>query len=394
MKGNTSDAGDPVSTPSRTVIVAPCYNEALRFDKESFDRFLQRSSSVELLLVNDGSTDSTKEVIEDVARRWPKLVKTLHLAQNLGKAEAVRLGMLAVMDRPQVRYVGFWDADLATPLESIDLFVDVLDRLDHLDIVLGARVRLLGRTIERNRSRHYLGRVFATAASLVLALPVYDTQCGAKLFRLGEHTRRIFAEPFHSRWIFDVEVIARYLKAAGSSRGVFELPVDQWRDVGGSKVKPSDFLRAAGEMAQLYRRYRVTEPYQKLFRLLSRPFVRYSGAGAIGTLFHYSLLVLGVEVARLSAPVGATLGAMGGALVNYWLNYHFTFISKQAHRETLPRFLAVAVLGVVISWFIVSVMTQSLGVFYLVSQIVATLTVLFVGFLLNRRWTFRDEDGR
>jgi dolichyl-phosphate beta-glucosyltransferase len=387
-------ASRPSRPGARTVIVVPCYNEALRFDGEGFARYLRGSSDVHFLLVNDGSSDSTGAVLDELASQWPTEVQTLHLERNMGKAEAVRLGMLAAIARPGVQYVGFWDADLATPLEAIGLFSDVLDRLDHLDIVLGSRVKLLGRTIERSPARHYLGRVFATVASLVLALPVYDTQCGAKLFRVDERTRPIFEEPFHSRWIFDVEVIARHLKLAGSSRGIFELPVDQWRDVGGSKVKPSDFLRAAGEMAQLYRRYRVTEPYRRLFRLLSLPFVRYSGAGAIGTVFHYLLLVLAVEVAGLGAPVGATLGATGGALVNYWLNYHFTFISRRRHRDTLPRFIAVAVLGVAINWLIVGVMTQSLGVYYLVSQIVATLTILFIGFVLNLRWTFRDDDTR
>jgi hypothetical protein len=134
-------------------------------------------------------------------------------------------------------------------------------------MVFGARVRLLGRSVRRSPIRHYLGRAFSTAASLALGVGVYDTQCGSKLFRASREIMSLFQTPFSSRWIFDVEIVAR-LAAARRGTGrpqvdelVYEFPLHEWRDVAGSKVKPRDFARAFFELAAITRRYgRLTGP--------------------------------------------------------------------------------------------------------------------------------------
>ena len=142
----------------------------------------------------------------------PNKFSVLSLPQNQGKAEAVRRGVLTAIES-QPDYVGFWDADLATPLRAIPQFVDLAESRPDLEMIMGSRVKLLGRNIERRRSRHYLGRVFATAVSTILGLDVYDTQCGAKLFRATPFIGALFQQPFLSRWIFDVEIIARLIQA-------------------------------------------------------------------------------------------------------------------------------------------------------------------------------------
>lgn len=242
-------------------IVIPCYNEADRLDLPAIVRYATTHDH-RLLLVNDGSTDATGDILDDLVAADPDHLEALQLEQNRGKAEAVRQGVLHAC-RVQRDYVGYWDADLATPLEAIDEFVAYLQTHRHVNVLLGARVRLMGRQIERRTSRHCLGRLFATAAAATLRLPVYDTQCGAKLFRSSPRIDALFAEPFLTKWLFDVELLARYLCAEPAARTlsdaratIHELPLQQWSDVDGSKVKATDFLRATWQLAIIYRTYR------------------------------------------------------------------------------------------------------------------------------------------
>ena len=249
MATESNDASD-----RKAAIVVPCYNEEHRLDVERFDRCLQ-TLPVDFVFVNDGSKDGTLSVLEAFRTRHPHRIAVLSYELNRGKAEAVRQGMLAAFGR-NLQYAGYWDADLATPLEAIADFLTVFESQDNCQIVIGARVQLLGRDIVRRPMRHYLGRVFATAASLTLRLAVYDTQCGAKMFRVSPRTVQLFSAPFLSRWVFDVEIIARHVQVQPQHHGIVELPLRAWHDVGGSKVKPRHFFLALVDMARIWRRYR------------------------------------------------------------------------------------------------------------------------------------------
>jgi glycosyltransferase involved in cell wall biosynthesis len=256
------DPAQPQLHSDETVVVVPCFNEARRLPVAAYDAFLQSSASVTLIFVDDGSTDDTPLVVERLRQQHPRRVCTLRLHSNVGKAEAVRRGMRAALRR-QSAFVGYWDADLATPLNAIGRFADVLRSRPELELVMGSRVSLLGRNIRRSTVRHFTGRVFATAASLVLRLPVYDTQCGAKLFRATESLRAIIGQPFEARWIFDVEILARMMRQSREDVGrtgplqIYEYPLDDWCDVGGSTLKASDFLIAGIDLAAIYWRYRA-----------------------------------------------------------------------------------------------------------------------------------------
>ncbi|MGH7793862.1 MAG: glycosyltransferase [Candidatus Binatia bacterium] len=240
-------------------IIIPCFNEEKRLDLASFRGFKSSSHTITFLFVNDGSTDRTLQLLQSLNASDPTKFAVLNFAQNQGKAEAVRQGLLAAMgSHPD--YVGFWDADLATPLDAIAEFMEVAESRPELEMIIGSRVKLLGKHIERRPSRHYLGRFFATAASAVLGLAVYDTQCGAKLFRASSAIS-FFQQPFCSRWIFDVEIIARLIQARRGQelrqpeQVIYEFPLTEWKDMPGSKLKYRDFVRAAWELYRIRNRY-------------------------------------------------------------------------------------------------------------------------------------------
>jgi glycosyltransferase involved in cell wall biosynthesis len=245
-------------TAPELALIVPCHNEAARLDPDAFLHFVKTHPGARLVLVDDGSVDGTGEVLERIRAAAPEAVTTLRHSSRRGKGEAVRAGMIAgIAQRPA--FVGFVDADLATPLRAIDDFLAVLRDRPAVEFVLGARVMLMGRDIRRKATRHYLGRVFATAVSQALGLPVYDTQCGAKMLRVNAATASLFAQPFRSEWIFDVELIARYLRLPvatgepGRRDRLYELVLPAWHDKPGSKLRWHDFARATVDLWHVWR---------------------------------------------------------------------------------------------------------------------------------------------
>ena len=238
----------------KTIIVVPCYNESRRLRQDDFLHYVEQNPDVAFLFANDGSKDNTLDVLQQLCSRHERLL-LLDLQPNGGKAEAVRRGMLHAASQYNPEFIAFWDADLATPLSEIEPMVQWAER--GYDIVMGLRLMRLGAKVRRKSSRHYLGRCFATVASMMLRLPVYDTQCGAKLFRTHV-VNEIFQEQFITRWLFDVELLARYKQRYGVEQAtckIYEFPLFQWEDVDGSQLKSRDFFKAPLELIKIKRKY-------------------------------------------------------------------------------------------------------------------------------------------
>lgn len=246
---------------SSIAVVVPCYNESERLDIPAVKAFLGGCQDVSLLFVDDGSRDDTAVKLAEIAAAFPGRAFALRLQMNCGKAEAVRRGMLNAMDSG-FDYIGFWDADLATPLEAIPSFVSVLDRFSEVDVVWGTRLPLFGHHIRRDWNRRLLGRIFSTTSAAAVGVPIRDALCGAKLFRSGDVLRELIGTPFSSRWIFDVELLARLKRRLSSGaqssleRSLYEFPLESWFEIPGSKVRLKDFVRAAFELMRLTVEYR------------------------------------------------------------------------------------------------------------------------------------------
>ncbi len=238
-----------------TWVIVPCYNEADRLDPESI-RALAEGDRLQVLLINDGSVDDTWDVIREIARDVGEGVEIMGLMSNVGKAEAVRRGLNRAVANG-ARIVGYMDADFSTPAAEMHRLLDILKEDEHVAVLLGSRWQRLGANIVRSNLRHYSGRAFATLASNILKMQVYDTQCGAKLFRVTENLKAALSQPFLSRWAFDVELIGRLREGVGTDGYALdefiEVPLDTWIDIKGSKVRLLDTFKVAIEMILIHR---------------------------------------------------------------------------------------------------------------------------------------------
>jgi dolichyl-phosphate beta-glucosyltransferase len=230
---------------TRATMVIPCFNEADRLSVRGF-----QDAGFELLFVDDGSTDTTLELLKVNVSD-----SVLQLPVNVGKGEAVRAGLLHAL-AGGAAYVGYLDADLSTPIDEAARLLSIALLRPQLEAVLGVRLARMGADIERSPARHYAGRVFATFAAQVLRTRAYDTQCGCKWFRATPALAKALEEPFTSRWAFDVELLGRLLRGTRSVAptavaNILEEPLKVWRDVPGSKVTLPAALRSGVDLMRI-----------------------------------------------------------------------------------------------------------------------------------------------
>lgn len=242
-----------------SVLVIPCHNEALRLDITRVHKMLEREPDWHFLFVDDGSTDGTPLMLEELRRSFREQVLVLTLPQNAGKAEAVRVGLLHALDQsPLPAYVGYLDADFSTPPESLEPFRDLLQRRKDLQGVIGVRMELGGRHIKRELHKSVMSKVLAWLSSAVLGVRFRDPTCGAKLLRASPELRSALHRPFLSTGIFDVELISRlglYYERGGLGPlewSLYEYPLEQWNDVGGSHRKMDDYLDALWDLGKIF----------------------------------------------------------------------------------------------------------------------------------------------
>jgi len=228
--------------------VIPAYNEANRIGetlRQTLQYMAAFAADSELLVINDGSTDSTGDIAREALAAAKIETRLLENFPNRGKGAAVRTGLTAA-----TRPIGlFFDADLSTPLEEIPKVIEPIAN-GEVDIAFGSRGldrSLIG--VRQSWRREQSGRVFNLIVRLSTGLPFWDTQCGFKAFRL-DVCRPIFNRARINGFAFDVELL--YL-AHQSGLRMREVPV-RWNHSEGSKIElVRDSLRMLGEVIALRR---------------------------------------------------------------------------------------------------------------------------------------------
>lgn len=238
------------------VIVIPCFNEGKRLIHNEWFDYIQAHPQFLFLFVNDGSIDDTSGILKSFASKHTN-IEILHNSKNCGKSGAVRNGILHAHNYFQFDAIAFIDADLSTPLTELDRFLSILYSHESTDFLLGSRVQMLGKRIKRNLFRHYIGRGIATLICKILDEPVYDTQCGLKMLKRSVAIELV-RDQFITRWLFDVEMLARYKTKYGSvsfNTRLLEVPVLKWTEKDNSKLKYYQFVNIIQELLKINRHY-------------------------------------------------------------------------------------------------------------------------------------------
>lgn len=215
------------SGPALSVVI-PCYNEEQRLPRtlERVERYLDsRHASYELILVDDGSVDGTRRVMDAAAER-NRSVRLEALPHNRGKGRALAVGV----DSARGRQILLTDADLSTPIEELDKLQAALS--DGAGIAIASRA-LRGARVEVSQPlyRVLMGKGFNLIVQAVLLPGIWDTQCGFKLFR-ADVAHRVFAGLVTDGFGFDPEVLYR---ARRQGVKIVEVPV-VWRNSAPTKV--------------------------------------------------------------------------------------------------------------------------------------------------------------
>lgn len=196
-----------MSYPNYSIVI-PAYNEAGRIPATLhavIDCVRQKGWSAEIIVVNDGSTDATAQVVQDIAQHAPE-VRLIENPGNRGKGYSVRSGLL----QAHGENVMFTDADLSAPMEEAQGLFDAIE--NGADIAIGSRwLETKRQTIRQPLYRQFFGRCFNAVTRMVMGLPFADTQCGFKAFTRAA-AQTVFQLQTIERWGFDPEILFIALK--------------------------------------------------------------------------------------------------------------------------------------------------------------------------------------
>jgi dolichyl-phosphate beta-glucosyltransferase len=223
-----------LASTKRVAIIIPFFNEMQRFSIQECQRLVQ-VKNICLFLVDDGSQDELSElIISELTSRFEN-ISLIQLERNVGKAEALRHGILYAC-RSEFDYVAFFDADFSVHSNEIIEFIDA-SILANADFVFAVRDQNVSTGIVTSKYRKFQGRVFQVFANFILSSKFSDSQCGFKIFTSSSLNVPELQKPFLNRWLFDLEFLLRHKYLDPT---VLEIPLKNWVHKKESKLKYFD----------------------------------------------------------------------------------------------------------------------------------------------------------
>jgi len=230
-------------------LIVPLYNESKRFNSDYFDSIYNKN--LDLIFVNDGSNDDTLIMIKNLS--FKKHIISYN--ENKGKGEAVRLGIKYAISK-KYDLIGYLDSDGAFSSSSVIKLIDhaIIEFNSNKDLgmVIGSRINLSGRKIIRTKSRKIISMAVKIMLSLIIKNKPYDTQSGFKIIKNTKVLKDTVEKKFETSWFFDVELI----EAIRRKYEIYEIPVDNWADIKGSKLNYKNSIKILKELKKIIKLFR------------------------------------------------------------------------------------------------------------------------------------------
>ncbi len=215
--------------------------------------------------MDDASTDNL-DYISYLEKKY-KNVYYLRLTKNLGKANAIRQGLLYASNNTQLNsnilgYLDFDDSILASEVQRIiSLFGDKIKNFNSVDTLWASRVKLNGRYVTRSYLRHFYSRILITLIGFNYPSLPYDSQCGFKLFFNDKRFRQSIQSRFLTKWFIDLEILIRLTQIGGKKINIWEEPLMSWKETKSSNYNFMSSFRIAREVFYICKEIRKIRKY-------------------------------------------------------------------------------------------------------------------------------------
>lgn len=353
-------------------IIIPAYNEEKRilptledyfsfFNKELKDDF-------EIVIVPNNCSDKTLELCEEFSKGKPQ-IRILNIPKKIGKGGAVIEGFKIANGN----LIGFTDADGATDAEN---FFKIYEDLKDKEGVIASR-RGNGAIVKNRRlSEKVSSYIFNAIVRIFVGLKFRDTQCGAKIFK--KDTADFITNNISEKgWIFDVDIL-KICEDKGLK--IKEVPI-VWTNKEGTKLKFKDKINSMRRLLL----YGVKKGEN------AKQFIKFGTVGVSNTLVNLAVLYFLTSILGIYYLVSAVAAFLVANFNSFLLNKRWTFKEKIKHHffSKYIKFLSVSLGSLVVNLAALYLFTSILGIYYLISQIIAIGISLIINFTGNKIWTFR-----